>query len=105
MALAYNSVWQRGYSSAEQKYTALIEQHNRELSEKITALEKSTITLVNDHKNKSAALQSGISNVLKATRDKPMTIIQEGECVPSPALLDSINRINAQTNQVIRGTK
>lgn len=103
--LGYSKVKSIGYAEAEAKYSQMITDHNNQMAIKITGLEDLSRQLIVLSATNNDALAKDVSNIIKGLKGKTLTIVKNGECVPSKTFSDSLNQINRTVNQNMRGTQ
>lgn len=91
-----------GYKEAEDKCIQKFAEYEKERDEKIANIEKLAGILVNEGRASQAALATDISIILKNSKSKPLVVVKDGECTPSPTFSDSILTINKRINQNIK---
>lgn len=102
---AYFTGRNHGFSAAEEKYTAVIVQYQNQISNQITNLESMSNLLVKEGRDSAVVLKSGIDDVLKQTKGKPLTIIKNGECNPSQTFSDTFGKVNQRVNETLKDKK
>ncbi len=101
----YSHIKSIGYSEAEAVYKPVIEKYEKDVNAKIATIEaNSTLLVANDAKN-SAILINGIGGILKTIKGQPLTIIKNGECLPTQTFSDTFGAINKRTNEAVKGTQ
>ena len=97
--LGYSKVKNIGYVEAETKYLKVIEEHNIAVAAKIDSLEKSSNELISVYTKSNSELTKTVNKVVYGLKGKTLTIVKNGECLPTKTFSDSFNEINRTVNQ------
>lgn len=101
----YSHIKSIGYGEAEAKYKPVIEKYENDLSTKLATIEaNSTLLVANDAKN-SVVLINGIGGILKTIKGQPLTVIKNGECLPTQTFSDTFGAINKRTNEAMKDSQ
>jgi hypothetical protein len=95
----YNKIYTRGYEQAHLECVEAKQQYELELQQKITQLESSLTTTQQLATQKQQKLSKQIISISEQLKLRPVTIVKNGECLPSQTFLDSINEAIMQANQ------
>lgn len=98
----YSKIKQIGYSEAEVKYELVIKNQQKLIDEKIRSIEVSSNLLIEQQRVSNESLSSDIAKISKGIRGKTLTIVKNGECLPTPAFSDSFNTINKRVNESLK---
>lgn len=96
--LAEQKVESWGYAKAEEKYQKVIRKYETETDKRISDIIQQSNTLVLQSEIHTELLTKGVSDILKSTKGKVLTVIKNGECVPAPVFSDSFTDINKRVN-------
>lgn len=99
----YNKVKAIGYDEAATKYEAIISEQKQLIDTKLLNVEKLAITLAVETKYANENLSKDIKTITKGINGKTLTIVKDGECLPTSTFSDSFVLINARTNETLRG--
>lgn len=91
-----------GYGVAEAKYELIIKDYNQKIQDKLTNIESTSNTLAEDSRKSSEALSKDVTAILVNTKGKTLTIIKNGECIPSETFSNTFREINVRTNQTLK---
>lgn len=103
--LGYSHIKSIGYNEAEAKYVEIIRKDKESLSKKIDSIETLSTTLAKDTKVSSTKLSADIQTITNSMKGKTLTIIKDGECIPSKTFSEGISAINVRTNQTIEDSQ
>jgi len=95
----YKKAYSIGYQQAQVECVEAKQQLQEQLQEKITSLEQSlsqTQAKANERQNK---LGKDISNITRQLKNQPITIVENGKCLPSEVFIDSINQAILRANE------
>ena len=98
----YSHIKDIGYKEAEAKYTKVIREYEANVNKKIDSIESLATTLVAENREATAIITTDIDAILTKTKGKTLTIIKEGECVPTETFSNTFREINVRTNQTIK---
>lgn len=98
----YSHVKGIGYKEAETQYELVIKNYEEEKDAKIKKIEELSGLLVTTANANNDATKNDIKTILAAVKGKPLVIVKNGECTPSPTFSDSILTINKRINQSIK---
>lgn len=99
----YNKVKAIGYDEAATKYEAIISEQKQLIDTKLLNVEKLATTLAVESKYANENLSKDIKTITKGINGKTLTIVKDGECLPTPTFSDSFVLINARTNETLKG--
>ena len=88
----------KGNEDAKAKYLPIIAEYTSKVDNKLTAVETLASTLLNEGRVSRGMLDNNIATIIKNTKNKPLVIIKDGECNPSPTFTDSFILVNKQIN-------
>lgn len=95
----YTHIKQIGFDEAtaicEKKFKA----YEENVGKKVDSIERLSTTLVINSETGNAALAADVAAILKNSKSKPLVVVKNGECTPSPAFSESISSINKRVNQ------
>lgn len=101
--LGYSKIKQVGYEEAkveyEKKYKEYVDAHQA----KLDSIVKTSDVLLAESRKSNVNTLKGINTILAKSKGKPLVIVKDGGCVPSPAFIDSISEINKQVNEKMKG--
>jgi len=95
----YNKIYTRGYEQAHLECVKAQQQYELELQQKITQLEGSLTAAQQQAAQKQQKLNKQISQITQQLKLQPVTIIKNGECLPSPNFINSIDEAILRANQ------
>jgi hypothetical protein len=95
----YNKIYTRGYEQARLECVEAKQQYEQELQNKITQLESSLNTTQQLALQKQQKLNKQITTITQQLKIEPITIIKNGECLPSQTFIDSIGEAIMRANQ------
>lgn len=96
---SYNKIYNRGYEQAHLECIEARQQYEQELQQKITDLETSLATTQKSALTKQQKLSKQIQEISTRLKAEPVTIIKNGECLPSQTFVDSIGEAIMRANQ------
>lgn len=103
--IGYNKVKTIGYNEAATEHQILIDAQKLLIDNKILGVERLAERLALQTRANNIALSKDIKAITTELKGKTLTILKEGECLPSPSVAESIILINTRTNESIRGQK
>lgn len=103
--IGYNKVKTIGYNEAATEHQILIDAQKLLIDNKILNVERLAERLALETRANNVALSKDIKAITSELKGKTLTILREGECLPSPSVAESIILINTRTNESIRGQK
>ena len=95
----YNKIYTRGYEQAHLECIEARQQYEQELQAKITQLESSLTITQQQASKKQQKLTKQITEITQQLKQQPVTIVKNGECLPSPSFVDSIGEAIMRANQ------
>jgi hypothetical protein len=95
----YNKIYTRGYEQAHLECVEARQKYEQELQDKITQLESSLATTQQQANKKQQKLTKQITEITQQLKQQPVTIVKNGECLPSPNFVDSIGEAIMRANQ------
>lgn len=95
----YNKIYTRGYEQAHLECVEAKQQYELELQQKITQLEGSLIATQQLAAQKQQKLSKQIISISEQLKLQPVTIIKNGECLPSPTFVNSISEAIMRANE------
>lgn len=95
----YSHIKQIGFDEATANCEQKFKEYEETLGKKVGNIEKLSTTLVLNSETGNAALATDVAAILKNTKSKPLVIVKNGECTPSPAFSESISLVNKRVNQ------
>lgn len=98
----YSKVKSIGYNEASEKYELLISQQKQLIDTKILNVERMSIQLSESSKVNSEVLTKDVKNIISQLKGKTLTVIKDGECLPSADFSSSFATINQRTNESIQ---
>lgn len=101
----YNHIKQIGYKEAEQKYTQVIENYEKNLNKKIDSIETLAGTLVLENRENNNLLSQDVEAILARVKGKTLTVVKNGECSPSQTFSDTFVEINKRANQSMKDSQ
>ena len=101
--LGYSKVKHIGYEEAKVEYEKKYQEYVTAHQTKLDGIVKTSDVLLAEARKGNADTLKGINNILVATKGKPLVIVKDGGCVPSPTFTDSISEINKQVNEKMKG--
>jgi len=96
---AYNKVYSRGYEQAHLECVEAKQKYEQELQDKITQLESSLTSTQQQANKKQQRLSRQIVTITEQLKTEPVTIVKNGECLPSPSFVDSISEAIMRANE------
>jgi hypothetical protein len=103
--MGYAHVKQIGYKEAEQKYTVIIKSYENDVNKKIDAVVMTSVVLMEQNRNNNYKLSRDLQAVLALTKDKPLVVVKDGECLPSEVFSDTIRVLNNRANQSMKDSQ
>jgi len=97
--LVYNYVYQRGVDATTIKYEAKLKAQEELLNKRITTIENNSQVLIEQGILATNNTKKDLDKILASTKNKPLVIYKNDECIPSQTFLDSWNQINLRGNQ------
>lgn len=101
--VGYNKVKAIGYDEAATKYQLVIDKQKALIDTKLLNVEKLAFTLAAETKFSTESLSRDIKSIAKGFKGKTLTVVKDGNCVPTPTFSDSFTQINLRTNESIKG--
>lgn len=101
--VGYNKVKAIGYDEAATKYQLVIDEQKALIDTKLLNVEKLAFTLAAETKFSTESLSRDIKSIAKGFKGKTLTVVKDGNCVPTPTFSDSFTQINLRTNESIKG--
>lgn len=95
----YNQGYNSAYSERTEYYNAKLVKDNKTLITKLDAIESLALSEDFNNKKNHDSLVADLSKLNTAIKNKQLTTLKNGECVPSKEFLDSYNSI------ILRGNK
>ncbi len=95
----YNKVYTRGYEQAHLECAEAKQQYEQELQQKITQLEGSLTATQQQATQKQQKLNKQITQITDQLKLQPVTIVKNGECLPSQTFVDSIGEAIMRANE------
>lgn len=95
----YNYIYQRGVNATTIVYEAKLKAQQELLDKRIATIENNSSKLIEQGKINSESTKKDLDKILVATKNKPLVVVKNGECIPSKTFLDSWNSINLRGNQ------
>jgi uncharacterized protein HemX len=95
----YNKIYTRGYEQARLECVQAQQQYELELQQKITQLEGSLTAAQQQATQKQQKLNKQIISISEQLKLRQVTIVKNGECLPSQAFLDSIGEAIMRANE------
>ena len=96
----YDYGYDKGNLVAVEECNKRMKYFNDKLESRILELQVSSTKLSEDSKVRSILLKQDLNKLMALTKNKPLTIIKEGKCVPSEIFIDTYNaaiiRINSK---------
>lgn len=102
-AFGISKVKSWGYDKAHAECLASAAKYQTELNIKIESLITLSNTLALENRKNTTVLSADVDSILKEVRAKPVTIIKNGKCIPSPVVATSLININKRINESIKG--
>ncbi len=99
----FNKIKAIGYDEAATKYELIINEQKALIDTKLMNVEKLANNLAVETKFSNESLSRDIKSIAKGFKGKTLTVIKEGNCVPTPTFSDSFTEINSRTNETIKG--
>lgn len=99
----YNHIETKGYDRGLAECAARVKKYEDNINSKIDKIEANATLLVTEGRASNEALQQGVTAILKNTKGKTLTIIKNGECLPSQGFSDTFKAVNARVNQTVSG--
>lgn len=103
--LGYSKVKDIGYQEAVVKYDKKLKEYENAVVAKVSAIEENSVKLVTENAETNSKLRKDLSNIVKGFKGQPMTIIQNGECIPSPTFSQGFSAVNKRVNESIKDKK
>jgi hypothetical protein len=100
--LVEQKIESRGYAKAEAKYTLIIDKYNKDVASKIDTIYTNSGILVAKGDENTLKLTKDISKIVSNLKGKTLTVIKNGECVPTSTFSDSFSEINKRANQSLK---
>jgi urocanate hydratase len=101
----YEKIKHIGYVEAETKYELVIKGYQDQIATQITNIEDKSNTLVSGNRDSAVILKSGIDEILRTLKNKPMVIVKNGECTPSQTFSDSFGQLNTNANKIMKDSR
>lgn len=90
-----------GYNEAMQICNENTTKYEKDIANKTKAIEVMSNVLLEQQKLSTVELNKNINVILQGVKAKPLTIIKNGECIPSKEFSDSFSEINRRVNESI----
>jgi hypothetical protein len=100
--LGYSYVKNIGYQEAKVECEERFKEYNDIVLQKIERIESNSSTLVENSKKANEKLSGDINTIMKSVKGKTLTIVKNGECIPSQTFSDTINSVNKRINTEIK---
>jgi DNA/RNA endonuclease G (NUC1) len=97
--MAYSYIYNRGFDAANKDCEERIQKYNDDLKARIKDLENTSIVLSMENEARDKARKKDLEKLLVLIKDKPLTIIKEGNCVPSEAFVETFNSAIDKVNK------
>lgn len=95
--------WYQGYNygklSQQQACAESMQQYQKQVQDKITIIESNLSVLAELGIRREEQLQQDIAQILVGVKRKPVTVVKNGECIPSQTFVDGINKAISRANQ------
>jgi hypothetical protein len=101
--LGYSKIKQIGYEEAKVEYQVKYKEYVDSHQTKLDSIVKTSEVLLVESRKSNVDTLKGINTILASTKGKPLVIVKDGGCVPSPTFTDSISEINKQVNEKMKG--
>lgn len=98
-ALLYNKVYNIGYDAASTEYKQEIEKLNSRIAKKIDRIEQNSNILIASRNNQSRKDAEDFQKIIDAIQNKDLVVIRNGECEPSPAMIQTLNDAIKKANK------
>lgn len=95
----YNYIYNRGYEQAHLACEQEKQELQQQLQVKITKLEQSLSETQAQATEQQSRLGRDIGKISKLLKNQPVTIVENGHCLPSEVFVDSINQAILRANQ------
>jgi uncharacterized protein YlxW (UPF0749 family) len=96
---AYNYIYNRGYEQAHLACEQAKQELQQQLQQKITTLEQSLSETQARASEQQDRLGRDIGKISKLLKNQPVTVIENGRCLPSEVFVDSINQAILRANE------
>ncbi len=103
--MGYTHVKQTGYKEAEQKYAQIIKSYENDVNKKIDAVVMTSVVLMEQNRANNNKLNRDVQAILALTKDKPLVVVKNGECLPSEVFSDTIRVLNNRANQSMKDSQ
>jgi len=95
----YKTVYNRGVEQAKLECEQQRQKYEQQVAEKIQTLENALEQTAKQSETKKQQLNKTIREIKSKLNTQPITIIENGKCVPAVIFLDSINEAISRANQ------
>ena len=95
----YNYIYNRGYEQAHLACEQEKQELQQQLQQKITTLEQSLSETQSRANEQQDRLGRDIGKINKLLKNQPVTVIENGKCLPSEVFVDSINQAILRANE------
>lgn len=92
-----------GYQEAEQKYTAIIKKYEDDVNKKIETVVANSTQLVEEARDSNSMMAKDIKIIMSKVKGQQLTVIKNGECLPSQNFSDTIVELNKRANEKMKG--
>lgn len=103
--MGYAHVKRIGYEEAEQKYSQIIKSYENDVNKKIDAVVMSSVYLMEQNRANNGKLSRDVQAILALTKDKPLVVVKNGECLPSEVFSDTIRVLNNRANESMKDSR
>lgn len=103
--MGYAHIKSIGYKEAEQKYTLIIKSYENDVNKKIDAVVMNSVVLLEQNRSNSNRLAKDVKSILDLTKDKPLVVVKNGECLPSEVFSDTIRVLNQRANESMKESR
>ena len=88
---AYDYVYDKATIEANKQCTKTMKEYTDKLDIRISELVIASKDASAISKERAEALKQDLDKLFKLTKNKPLTIIKEGKCIPSPVFIETYN--------------
>lgn len=99
IGFGYRTAYNHGHLSGRNSCIKETEELIQQIHQRISGVEKTIDKLSDLALNQQEKLSRDIEEILKKVKSKPVVIIKNGKCVPSPQFVEGLNEAIRRANQ------
>lgn len=105
LIVTYSKIYNKGFDAANivcekriQEYTQKMTEYEKALDNRIAIIEEASSVLITEAIESRKNIKKDFNVILQSIKNKPLYVIEQGKCAPSPDLIkaynDAISRVN-----------